>query len=213
MSRFKDTAEHKTFIDDSDSLFNSLLAKIPVDNDRANARVAVNLYYDKWSERNKLFIPQQEKNTSNLGKIEKLYEDLKNSIEFSQIDTEVPTKMDTIKDCKEVLINLRYQERRQKCQLRVIQYQAGDVFLNLRKLTKTVKNFKTEVKNISGYSLSHAYYLMKFYKTCQKFRNLKHSTLSTEKLKSHLTDLTQFMKDDIEWWNQPCSFSQNWEKL
>src|SRR5260221_8186291 len=198
MSRFKNNLEQKKFIEDSNEIFSKLLSQLPVE-DREVANSIIDEHYNKW---NNIFTIQQEKHSDNFEKISSIYKKLKNSVQLGEIDSNVSVKMSTIQECRESLLALHLKQKSNKCQLRMLQFQAGEVLYNLKNLTKTVNNFKMEIKKLTDYSHSYAYFLMNLFEACNKFRNLRYTILSTKILKNNFQDLLQFMKNDVEYWNQ-----------
>ena len=51
--------------------------------------------------------------------------------------------------------------------------------------------------------MQYAYFLIKLYKVCNKFENLKYTAFSTTKLKNNFSDLIQFMENDLSYWSPP----------
>ncbi len=198
MSRFKNNLEQKKFIEDSNEIFSKLLSQLPVEN-REGANSIIDEHYNKW---NKIFTVQQEKDSDNLQKISIIYKNLKNSVQFGEIDPNVSIKMSTIEECRESLLTLHLKQKSKKCQVRMLQYQAGEVLYNLKMLTKTVNNFKMEIKKLIDYSHSYAYFLINLFEACNKFKNLRYTILSTKILKNNFTDLLKYMENDTEYWNQ-----------
>ncbi len=153
MSRFKNNLEQKKFIEDSNEIFSKLLSQLPVE-DREVANSIIDEHYNKW---NNIFTIQQEKHSDNFEKISSIYKKLKNSVQLGEIDSNVSVKMSTIQECRESLLALHLKQKSNKCQLRMLQFQAGEVLYNLKNLTKTVNNFKMEIKKLTDYSHSYAY--------------------------------------------------------
>ena len=65
----------------------------------------------------------------------------------------------TIQECIESLNTLKKKEKYKKSEIRLLQYQVGEVAFKLQTLTKTEKNFKTEIKKQTGYSVLYVYFL------------------------------------------------------
>ena len=199
MARFKNNDEQMCFINDNNKIFETLVSQLPVDN-QASAVSLVSEHYSKWY---KMYNLPEMANPSDKINIELLYKDLKDSVQFGEIDLDKPIKMDTIEECIVSLLDLKLKEKSKECQIRLIQYEAGEVANKLRGLTRTVKNFETEIKKVTGYSVSYAYFLIKLYKACNKFTNLRYTTFSSKKLKKYFPELKLLMKADLQWWSLP----------
>ena len=63
---------------------------------------------------------------------------------------------------------------------------------------KKVKN-----KTGKGYSVSYAYFLIELHRACNKFTNLRYTTISTKKLRNNFPKLLKLMENDLAWWSPP----------
>src|SRR6478609_6131980 len=66
---------------------------------------------------------------------------------------------------------------------------------------KKVKN-----KTGKGYSVSYAYFLIELHRACNKFTNLRYTTIRTDKLRNNFSKLFKLMENDLAWWS-PCDVS------
>jgi hypothetical protein len=169
-------------------------------------------HYVTWS---KLFQLPVEKNTlqtidKDVIRVEKLYDQLVNSIEFTDFDgCQLPIPMDptTAGECISEFLNLKDFLKKNKRRERFVQYQMGSVLVKLRKLSKTKKGFAAVVKETLKYSVSYAYFLMSLYKECNRFTNLRYTTLPIGKLKDNFDDLIQIMERDLTFWSPPSNIA------
>ena len=86
---------------------------------------------------------------------------------------------------------------------RLIFYYAGNVLHNLKQHCKHQKEFKkllcVENFHICN-SISYAYKLIYFYKTCLIYTNLRYTTLSIKIILENLGDLKRLMENDKAFW-------------
>jgi hypothetical protein len=205
MAKFNDTVEQRKFIDRHNVVFGTLLNLIPVENQQNGKNLIDQLY----AEFAKIYSLPMEKNpmeaiAKDLIRAEKLYQELKDSVVFVDNDSTKSVEMDTIENCVDGLKTLKVRERNRKCQIRLVQYQAGEVASKLKFLTKSKKHFEIVIKKECGYSVPYAYFLIKLYKVCNKYPNLRYTTISTTKLKNNFSELIQYMeKDYLSWLPSP----------
>jgi len=202
MSRFKDREEQLRFIRRSDAVFRSLISKIPEKDQQEAVEIVQKLYTD-W---NQIFILPPEKNPTdstvkNKKNIEKLYKELKESVEKNENCPYENISMSTIQECIASLNTLKEIEKYKNAEIRLLQYYAGEVASKLQTLTK--KNFAAEIKKITGYSYSYAKFLIQLYTACKKFLNLRFTTISTLKLRNNFSELNKLMENDLLFWSPP----------
>jgi hypothetical protein len=90
---------------------------------------------------------------------------------------------------------------------RMVQYQLGCEIYRLKRLCKTKKHFEIVVKESLKYSCSYAYFLMKLYEACNKFVNLRFTTISVNKLMRDFSNLVELMEQDLAFWSPPSNIS------
>lgn len=210
MARFSCADEQKEFINDSNIFINNLLSEIPVDKQEMIKEIAKN-YNSKWI---KIFNIQPEKDAMESLKkdwvrIKKLYNQLKKSVNYQQIipNPSQPGNINAIDECVQQLNFLQIKEDLNKCEGRLIQYRMGEVLSKLKGLTTSKKHFAMVINEINGkgWSISYAYFLIKFYKKCQAYPNLKYTTTSIRIIKNNFSDLLQLIAEDGEFWTKPIN--------
>ena len=155
MSRFKSRSEQKSFIDDSNGIFNELLSKIPV-QDRPHSTSIVDQYYAKW---NKVFKLEPEKNPmdtidKDTDKIQKLYDELKASVVLPDNNPAGERLVfNTIDECVERLRSLKRNEMQRGSSVRFLQYQTGKVMFKLKSLCNTRSTSKQKLKKAMAVTL------------------------------------------------------------
>jgi hypothetical protein len=191
------------FKNDTIKLFYILLNDINDINKKNNTKILLDNHYDKWkamyegkSENlNTTIIKEKER-------IDKIYDSLKQSVLNT---TEVIPKPDDMLSKDNIKYHLNYYKyymKKSKVNSRQAEYEIGRILFYLKTTTSTKKEFILSVKQFTGYSVSYAYWLIKLYKTCEKFPKLKCATLSTTILKNQFADLCTKMETDKNFWVQ-----------
>ena len=116
-----------------------------------------------------------------IGRVQKVYKDLKNSVYLTEVLSVEHNSTVTVKDCRKRVNSLKDMEKQSKSNSRLIPFSIGEIILNLKDMTKTKKDFQTIMIQHCGYSVSYAYFLINFYKACIKFPHLKCTSMFTTK--------------------------------
>ena len=168
----------------------------------------VDKLYNDWT---KIYTVQLEMDPMHLinkdkDRIRKLYKELKDGVQFEDINfgnQKNISTVSTIDECIERINGLAYKIKRNKCKARYSQYETGEVIVKLKEITESKKHFQTVIKKSCNCSVSYAYFLIRLYKACKNYPNLKYTTMATAKLKNNFTDLLNFMKADMAFWQLP----------
>jgi hypothetical protein len=194
-------ANRLDFKNDNNDLFNKLLNKIIDVDEQNNAKQLINDFYAKWKI---MYEGKSENLDKNILKtkerIDKIYDSLKQSVLNT---TEVIPKPDDMLSKDNIKYHLNYYKyymKKSKVNSRQAEYEIGRILFYLKTTTSTKKEFILSVKQFTGYSVSYAYWLIKLYKTCEKFPKLKCTTLSTTILKNQFADLCTKMETDKNFW-------------
>jgi hypothetical protein len=211
MSRFANRDEQQAFIADSDRIFTMLINKLSPEK-QLEAKNLVDQHYVTWK---KILQLPVEKNVSELVdkdvcRLEKLYDELKNSVQFEVCASDqltFPQESSTIDECISNIQDIRKLEKHTQHRERMVQYQLGCEIYRLKRLCKTKKHFEIVVKESLKYSCSYAYFLMKLYEACNKFVNLRFTTISVNKLMRDFSNLVELMEQDLAFWSPPSNIS------
>ena len=193
--------KHNEFIRDAETLF--IYNVLPHIGENRQTEV-LNLYMaykEKWRN---IFTLKKELGVDGLinqerEKILKLYNDLKNSINYNSkqiIDVDKELSVNTV---KEKLQDILIYEKQLHGKLQIIQYQKGLILLQLKYLTVSKQGFTIALSKLVSYR--HACKLISFYQTCEKYHNLRYTTLPFNKIINNLYNLEILMEQDNVFWN------------
>jgi len=209
---FSSADVQREFIEDSKKLF-QLLFKLGSEDNIGEARNVVDLHTSKYSNIYimKEEVPIEKKMNDEVKRINKLYAELKNSINYSYINDILPDlqsiKFDSIDTCIEGIKRYQNAIDHNKASNRLHYYNIGKILVHLKVYAKTKKGFKEIVKKYTKYSVEYAYFLMRFYKACEKYHMLKFTTLSIKLIRDNLTDFIRLMEEDLVEWSPPQNIS------
>ena len=197
------TARHNEFITDSNNMITSILQSVPNEYHN-NIIMLYNNHIGKWKN---VYTQKKEETidetiNNDRKRISNLYNELKEGIYYQQ--NVINNNVNMSSSLPEVIERIRSiieYEKKTKSHLNEIQYKKGLTLSLLKTLTITTKSFKKALKNIMSYA--HACKLISFYNTCEKYHNLRFTTLPFNKIYSNLHSLEEFMKTEPQFWNPP----------
>jgi hypothetical protein len=189
------------FKNDTNKLFSFLFNNINDINNKNNAKILLDNHYAKW----KIMYEGKSENLDKTSikekkRIDKIYNSLKQSVLY---DYEVIIKPEDMLSKENIQYHLNYYKyyiKQVKAHSREAECETGRILSYLKTTTSSKKEFILSVKQYTGYSVSYAYWLIKLYKTCEKFPSLKYATLSTTILMKNFADLCTKMKTDKNFW-------------
>ena len=199
------TAKHNEFIEDYDKFIHYILQHVDIAHHNKVNNINTDLK-NKWK---KIFTKKKEETidetiNNERNRISILYDKLKNGIYDQQdinINININMNMSTLPEVIEKIRSIMKYEKKMKGHLNEIQYLKGSILSRLKTLTITKKSFEKALKNIMSYA--HARKLISFYNTCEKYHNLRFTTLPFNKIYSNLHSLEDFMKTELQFWNPP----------
>jgi hypothetical protein len=169
-NRMGSATNHNEFIRDTEDLFSNHILPNISPGSYQNVFNACSIYKEKWKT---IFTLKKEKAiddtiSNRKQKILKLYQDLKNSIQFNTIQHTIDLEaVPSVDAAIEELQNILLFEKRQQAELQVTQYHKGFILLQLKILTSNKKAFKSALGKIVSYE--HACKLIRFYNSCTRY--------------------------------------------
>lgn len=211
MAKFLSRDEQTEFIKDSNVVFSELIKKLPLEIQN-EAVEYVNKHYNKW---NYILVnlPSENKKIEPLypGQyLMQLYIELRLSVVLTkESDQHIEySELRSIDDCISRIGSLKIIEEHRRSLTRLVQYDIGAVIFKIREdFTTSTKSFLEIVNTRIGYKKTYAFWLIKFYKACNKYKKLRFTSMSTTKLMKHFTDLLKHMKSDKEFWNEEITIT------
>ena len=189
------TTKHSyEFVSDIKNLIANLHRLVDKNNEQA-ATDGIQIFMIKWEKVLNQRVKEQsieEKRKQQCDKMTKLYEELKSSI-VTQETVVTELQVTSVDTAIEKIRNLLALEKQERVKLLLTQYEIGFVLytLNTSFCNNSKELFKTLLTGVL--SVSHAYKLIRFYKTCEACPYLKFSSLSFNSIYSNLDALTEFM--------------------
>ena len=174
------TAKHNEFIEDYDKFIHYILQHVDIAHHNKVNNINTDLK-NKWK---KIFTKKKEETidetiNNDRKRISNLYIKLKESI-YNQQQVINNVSMSTLPEVIERIRSIIEYEKKTKSHLNEIQYLKGSTLSRLKTLTITKKSFEKALKNIMSYA--HARKLISFYNTCEKYHNLRFTTLPFNKI-------------------------------
>ena len=193
--------KHNEFIRDTETLFIYNVLPHIGENRQTEVLNLYEVYKEKWRN---IFTLKKELGVDGLinqerEKILKLYNDLKNSINYNSKQIIDVDKELSVNTAKEKLQDILIYEKQLHGKLQIIQYQKGLILLQLKYLTVSKQGFTIALSKLVSYR--HACKLISFYQTCEKYHNLRYTTLPFNKIINNLYNLEILMEQDNVFWN------------
>jgi hypothetical protein len=193
--------EQLAFRSDLDKILLYSLSLIP-DDKKEEARNNFDQFYIIWGKLLKPVVKNlNHDEIIRVQKLQKEYIDLKQSVIINNTNVVNNISLDSIANCVEQLQTLSLKMKHSKAETRLIQFQMGEALKKLRSFDLTKKRFQ-EIAKQAGYHISYAYFLIKLFEACEKYKKLRYTSYSTRKLKNNFSDLLKFMESDIVFWSQ-----------
>ncbi len=192
---------HNEFIRDTETLFiYNVLPYIDINS----SQTVLNLYSSYKEKWKKIFTLKKEETIDETITKEKeillqLYEDLKKSINYDGRDQFNCNVVVSVNSARDELQNILNHEKQLLCQLQHDQFYKGFILVQLKSLTTSKKGFTLALKNVMSYA--HACKLIRFYNNCERYHNLRFTTLPFRKIIDNMDALEQFMEQEKLFWN------------
>ena len=187
--------------DSFNGLINNLLSFIP-NEDKMRCRELVEEHKSKFRS---IYEGAKPKKVDYDKKIKKIYSELKKSVVVSDIYANVSVRnLVETTSMKKCISSLKKLNDKLKNSNRLVHYSAGLILEEIKSKSKSEKKFESIIKRKNleiCKSLSYANKLIRFYNTCETYKNLKYATLAIRQILENLTDLTKLMIDDKAFWN------------
>jgi hypothetical protein len=180
--------KHNDFIKDTETLFGFCLSFM---NQEYQATVisSVKEYTRKWA---KIFTLKEEETTDaiankEVGKINNIYNELKNNIVISAMEESTNTSVTSADSALRELSYLICREKKEKAKLQRTHYEQGRILKKLKEFVRTKKLFKIALRGLM--SVQHAYKLMRFFEACEEYPRLKFTTTAFRIIINNLNEL------------------------
>jgi hypothetical protein len=201
-------AKHNEFIEDTDKLEKNILSIRPVDIDsyETAVRYLFSTYRTKWcrpTQKN-----DDEKVIIEREKLSQLYDNLKKSVYYNgtTYNINMNSIVITTTSLKEKLKDILKSEKRTQAELQENQYQKGHILLQLKRLTSTKKGFVLALEKVISYG--YACKLIRFYNSCERYYNLRYTTLPFRNIVDNMDALEELMAKEYQFWNPQAAVTQ-----
>ena len=190
------------FKNETITLFNFAKSQISDPNISTQFENMVSNYFNKWENKyNDKITNINEKLKKNKTNIDKIYNMLKSSVCYDEKLLE-PTQVNNIDEGKTYIQYYEGLIKSSNKNIRFYHYKIGELLSKLQtEYRSNNKNFEIMKNQICTYKRSYTYFLIDLYNTCNKFSNLKFTTLHIGILQKYFKDLKNKMECDSSFWN------------
>ena len=212
---FSSADVQREFIKDSTSLFERLYV-LGTENKRSEAK---NIVDDHMTKYGNMYNMKKEKTIEDkvkdeASKINKLYVQLKESINYVSASKMNFVKLknikyDSLSSSAEAINSYKKAIGDNKAISRLFYYNIGKILQHIfKEYGRTKDGLKAILKEYNiKYTVEYAYFLIRFYKSCENYHMLRYTTLSIKVIRNNFTALENLMEQDKAAWDAPQSSS------